>query len=90
MGQLTDIFALSSSQKTRGAVCEVYSPPRVVPLAAGAGLPAGWSLDLITMVKRGQTRILDRADCRTRCQDVVKCLASSSMCTWFSTLQAMN
>ena len=95
MAQLLDIFALSSNSETRGAVCEVYSPPRVAPLAAEAGLTVGWSLDLTTTDEKGKAWDFDKAECRAKCRDLLTrtrplLLIGSPMCTWFSTLQAMN
>ena len=71
MAQLLDIFALSSNSETRGAVCEVYSPPRVAPLAAEAGLTVGWSLDLTTTDEKGKAWDFDKAESRAKCRDLL-------------------
>ena len=90
-----DIFAISTGLDSVGAVCEVYSPPRVVPEAEAAHLPGGWSLDLTTEDSEGRAWDFDRVEVRARCRELVRrtrpmMLIGSPMCTWFSTLQAAN
>ena len=90
-----DVLAISSGLDSKGAVCEIYSPPRVVPVAGAAGLPMGWSLDLTTEDSQGRPWDFDQAEVRARCRKLVRdskpaVIIGSPMCTWFSALQKMN
>lgn len=78
-----------------GAVCEVYSPPRVASVAETMGETAGWSLDLTTCDEQGRAWDFDDPACRRRAVQLVRqsrpfMLIGSPMCTWFSTLMSMN
>ena len=74
---------------------EVYSQPRVVPIAESTGLTPGWSLDIKTCDSAGRPWNFDNEDCRRRAKQLVRqtkplLLICSPMCTWFSTLQNLN
>ena len=78
-----------------GGICEVYSPPRVVPHAERAGFGPGWSLDLTTKDPQGRAWDFCRADCRAAARKLVLeqrplLLIGSPMCTWFSILQEFD
>ena len=90
-----DVLALSPGLSSSGAVCEVYSPPRVVPAARAMGLPGGWSLDLTTHDAEGRAWDFDKSEVRARCRKLVResrpaVIVGSPMCTMFSQLQRMN
>ena len=57
MSGLTDIMSMhvgpAYTTNPDGSVCEVYSPPRVVPHAERQGFQPGWSLDLTTPTPEG-------------------------------------
>ena len=71
-------------------VGEVYSPPRIVPVARAAGLPGGWSLDILTENAWGQNWDFDDPTVRAQAKKLLIetkpwILIGSPMCTWFST-----
>ena len=79
----------------QGAVCEVYSPPRVAPVGEKAGFGPGWSLDLTTSDAAGRVWDFDDDACRQRARKLVRetrplLLIGSPMCTWFSQLMTFN
>ena len=76
-------------------VGEVYSPPRIVPVARAAGLPGGWSLDILTENAWGQNWDFDDPTMRQQAKKLVIetkpwVLIGSPMCTWFCTLMKLN
>lgn len=95
---LLDMLWLHSGESRvneQGAVCEVYSPPRIAPVAEKRGLGPGWSLDLTTCDSEGRPWNFDDPGCRERARQLVRSsrpllLVGSPMCTWFSQLQAFN
>ena len=90
----------TSSTSTRavdeqGAICEIYSPPRVARIGEKRGLGPGWSLDFTTTDSEGRAWDFDDPRCRERARRLVErtrplLLIGSPMCTWFSQLQALN
>ena len=84
-----DILALGATSEERGGFLEVYSPPRVAPLAPiKAGLPYEGSLDLRTGWDFDEPRH------RAAAMDLVRkrkplWVIGSPMCTWFSQLEAL-
>ena len=52
-------------------ICEVYSPPRIVPIARQNGLGPGWSLDITTMDQEGRPWNFDLQDCRDRARQLI-------------------
>ena len=87
-----DILQLHTGESkihTDGSVSEIYSPPRVAPLAAAAGYPSGVSLDLTTGWD------FDCESDRRRARKLLNdkkplLLIGSPMCTWFSSLMEWN
>ena len=78
-----------------GAICEVYSPPRVAAAAEKLGEVPGWSLDLTTSDGQGRAWDFDDPACRRRAVELLErtrpfLLVGSPMCTWFSTLMSLN
>ena len=78
--------------KATPTVCEIYSPPRVEPVARKKGFAPGHSLDLTTCDEEGRPWDFDDPDCRRRAEillDQVKptLLIGSPMCTYFSSLR---
>ena len=77
-------------------VSEVYSPPRVVPLAEKCGLSPGFSLDLsILDPDDGKPWDFNSRAKRTKVMKIIKelepqLLIGSPMCTAFSILQNIN
>ena len=95
---MTDMLLIHSGEshvRGQGAVCEVYSPPRVATHAAAQGMGPGWSLDLTTVDSQGRIWDFDDECCRQRARDLVHktrplLLIGSPMCTYFSTLQNLH
>ena len=90
-----DILAVAMGPENHGAVCEIYSPPRVAAEAARMGVPSGWSLDLTTEDAQGRPWNFDDVQTRARCRELIAktkpvVLIGSPMCTWFSRLQRLN
>ena len=70
-------------------IAEVYSPPRIVPIAANAGLGEGFSLDLDTGWD------FDKPSDRAKAKQMVTdrrplLLVLSPMCTYFSSIQRLS
>ena len=92
----TDLMLIwSGVDGPRGAICEVYSPPRVAAAAGKMGEVPGWSLDLTTADNQGRAWDFDDPACRRRAVDLLEksrpfLLVGSPMCTWFSTLMSLN
>ena len=79
----------------QGAICEVYSPPRVSPIGEKEGLGAGWSLDITIADAQGRPWDFDDAACRARARRLVQetkplLLIGPPMRRWFSQLQMLN
>ena len=55
-----------TNQSEADTVGEVYSPPRVVPIARQRGHPGGWSLDLTTRDSEGRSWDFDCMGTRRR------------------------
>ena len=77
--KLAELLFLHSrhGDTTRGgdaynAVCEVYSPPRVEPVARRNGFSPGDSLDLTTTDDCGRPWDFDNEDCRRRAKQLVR------------------
>eukprot|EP00973_Karenia_brevis_P004900 675185-Karenia_brevis.AAC.1 len=93
-----DMLLISSGESATGIgghISEVYSPPRIAPVAYAAGMSKGWSLDLTTSDDQGRPWNFDDPQCRLRAKDLVRktkplLLVGSPMCTWFSTLMNLN
>ena len=98
MGSLTELMSLmtgDSRVNSKGAVCEVYSPPRVVKMARAHGFKEGWSLDLTTCDDQGRPWDFDDMGCRQRAKELIRktkplLLIGSPMCSWFSSLMQWN
>ena len=101
MGQINtepDVLAVLDGH-TDGAeadmVGEVYSPPRVVPIARQRGHLGGWSLDLTSHDAQGRPWDFDCEDTKQRARRLVrttkpKLLILSPMCTYFSTIMNLG
>ena len=96
---LTDILSMhvgpAYTTNSDGSICEVYSPPRVVPHAEKRGFQPGWSLDLTTTTPEGLpwdfSQPARRAEARKLVQEQKPLLLiGSPMCTRFSMLQNLN
>ena len=75
-------------------VAEVYSPPRVAPIARQKGWAGGWSLDITTRDAQGRPWDFDCADTRARAEALVArtrpaLLILSPMCTYFSPIMQL-
>ena len=85
-----DMLILSDGNDDQmGGIGEVYSPPRVVPIARAMGLAGGWSLDLTSKNSEGQAGDFDLIESRRRCEQLVDksqptLIIGSVMCTMFS------
>ena len=96
--EMMDIMMLYSNEGNvhgGGHVSEVYSPPRVAPLAAKYGLEQGYSLDLTTFGDDGQPYDFDKRSHRRRARQLLRekrpgLLICSPMCTAFSSLMHLN
>ena len=95
----TDVMMLNAgpayTTNSDGSICEIYSPPRVVPHAVQAGFHQGWSLDFTTRDSTGQAWDFSQAACRAAARKMVieqrpLLLIGSPMCTWFSILQELR
>ena len=91
--ELQELMILHSRHELRNnhAVCEIYSPARVEPVARKQGFAQGHSLDLTTTDDAGRPWDFDDPACRKRAKELVKAsrpllLIGSSMCTYFSTM----
>ena len=76
-------------------VVELFSPPRVGPVAEARGLRQGVAMDKLTEVKDGGPWDFDKPEDRRRGQEVIRelrprLLIGSPPCTWFSVMQNMN
>ena len=76
-------------------ICEIYSPPRIVPVGRGKGFSDGWSLDMSTCDRNGEPWNFDDAACRQRAKQLVidtkpLLLVLSPMCRFFSQLQNLS
>eukprot|EP00973_Karenia_brevis_P029836 4115389-Karenia_brevis.AAC.1 len=88
-GSSMDILLISSGESAAdigGHVSEVYSPPRIAPVAHAAGMSKGWSLDLTTADDQGRPWDFDDPQCRDRARELVDrtkpaLLVGSPMCT---------
>ena len=96
---MADIMSLhvgpAYQMDSQGSICEVYSPPRVVPHAERSGICPGWSLDLTTTNAEGCPWDFSKASCRAEARKLVQehrplLLIGSPMCTWFSALQNLK
>ena len=89
-----DILLLFSNEEHvqgTGHVSEIYSPPRVAPVAASYGLEQGYSLDLTTCGPDGEFYDFDKRSCRKKARRLIQekrpgLLICSPMCTAFSNL----
>ena len=76
-------------------VGEIFSPPRVVPVAKLEGLPGGWSLDLTSVDSRGRVWDFDNPKRRKDAWRLIKqtkpdLVIGSPMCTPFCNVLAMS
>ena len=93
-----DIMLISSQSDEvtgEGHVSEIYSPPRVAPLAPKYGLKEGYSLDITTGDQEGREWDFDKRTNRARARRLIRekrpgLLIASPMCTHFSKLMAFN
>ena len=95
---LYDLLLIDSGEQytTLGPeICEIYSPPRIVPVGKGKGFREGWSLDLSTCDREGRPWDFGEAACRNRAKQLVNdtkplLLVLSPMCRFFSQLQNLS
>jgi len=97
MGILDILLLYSNEEHVQGTghVSEIYSPPRVAPVAASFGLQQGYSLDLTTCGPDGEIYDFDKRSCRKKARQLIRekrpgLLICSPMCTAFSNLLKMN
>ena len=75
MDLLSGVMCVSSGEEAASApagVSEVYSPPRIAPLNAKAGLGAGGSLDLSTHDPEGRLWDFEDPASRRRAKELVE------------------
>jgi hypothetical protein len=88
-----DMLILSDGNETQGGgIAEVYSPPRIVPIARAKGLVGGWSLDLTSADSQGRVWDFDDLECRRRAEALIdetqpSLLVGSVLCTFFSVMR---
>ena len=63
---LVDCGETEVRKKGGSMVCEVYSPPRVAPVATQKGLGPGWSLDLTSMRNDGSAWDFNKLEMRNQ------------------------
>ena len=90
-----DMKVIRSRLGCSNDVSEVYSPPRVVTVAAAAGLRAGFSLDLTVPKPEGGVWDFSRRSCRDAALKLTReqrpyLLIGSPPCTAWSNLQNLN
>ena len=89
-----DIMAILDGYNAKDEVhdvAEVYSPPRIVPVARRQGKNGGWSLDLTTSDSDGRPWDFDDEATRKRAERLIdntqpKLLILSPMCTYLSSM----
>ena len=101
MSGLVDIMRLSSTtvmgkdELPEGSISEIYSPPRIAPLAPKVGLQTGDSFDIRTHDQDGQAWDFSNAQQRLKaynhiCKTRPLLVIGSPMCTMFSKLMGLN
>ena len=97
MGELDLMLLYNNEDNVQGGghVSEVYSPPRIAPMAASHGLKSGYSLDLTTGGADGIAYDFDKRSCRAKARRLMRekrpaLLVCSPMCTALSNLFKMN
>ena len=84
-----------SDELPTGCVCELYSPPRVDPIAQAKGFEKGISMDLLTDSSNGGPWDFSKAADRQRAYEWVRrnrpiLVIGSPMCGMFSALMNLN
>ena len=93
--EVLDMLILSDGNETQGGgIAEVYSPPRIVPIARAKGLVGGWSLDLTSADSQGRVWDFDDPECRRRAEALIdetqpSLLVGSVTCTFFSVMSIL-
>ena len=81
--------------RIRPDVSEIYSRPRIAPVAEEFGLRPGWSLDLTTANPKGQRWDFSKVEMRKQARELLiktrpTVLIGSPPCTPYSQLQKLN
>ena len=91
-----EVMLMQGLERTNAAneVWEIYSPPRVVPVAKRKGFGAGWSMDLTTEGPDGSPWDFDCPVTRQRARGMIAeqkpaLLIASPMCTYLSTVMRL-
>ena len=97
---LLDMLLLDCGEKEcirqgTAMISEVYSKPRVVPIASKYGIGPGWSLDLGTEDSHGRQWDFEKAESRQRARELIAktrplLLILSPECRYFSALQNLS